>query len=74
MTYASRVSHVTEKGYISYLGFYEFRRQLEYIAILNHLRISYSLPLLRRGLGWGKKFTTPARIAISARCMGRQEC
>ncbi len=27
------------------------------IAILNHLWISYSLPLLRGGLGWGKKFT-----------------
>ena len=34
------------------------------IAILNHLWISYSRTLLRGGLGWGKKFTTPARIAI----------
>ncbi len=33
-------------------------------AILNHLLISYSLPLARGGLGWGQKFTTLAKIAI----------
>ena len=39
-----------------------------YIAILNHLWISYSPPFPRGGLGWGKKFTTPARFAIEGFC------
>jgi len=52
------------EGWASTIGDYRLHHRSWYIAILNHLWIAYSLPLIRGGLGWSKKFTTPARIAI----------